>query len=122
MSLKCLFDKGENFISANLPKIENLQHAPNCEVPEELREQIFGESESLLLNFLCYSKSLDKYLSNYKETSSLLKEWEEIKSESNTHQDKLIQASTSLDNLLNEVKTSMKEVKYLILEITILNL
>ena len=114
MSLKCLFDKLENLISTNLPKIENLQHSSNLEVevPSELREQILGDSESLLLNFMCYSKNLDKYLSSHKETTSLLKELDEIKIESHKNQEKLIQASTSLDNLLHEVKTNMKEIKY----------
>lgn len=114
MSLKCLFDKLENFINTNLPKIENLKHSSNLEgeVPSELKELIFGDSESLLLNFMCYAKNLDKYLSYHKETALLFKELDEIKTESHKNQEKLIQASTSLDNLLHEVKTSMKEIKY----------
>ena len=37
---------------------------------------------------------------------------DKIKTESYKNQEKLIQASTSLDNLLHEVKTNMKEIKY----------
>jgi len=113
MSLKCLLDKVEAFNNTFFPEIENLKNSSEIEmeVPKELKAQISLESESLLMNFICYSKNLDKYLYHYKETSTLSKELEEIRLENNINQEKIIQASNSLDDLFYEVKMSMKEIK-----------
>ena len=111
MSFKNITDKMEDFHLNYFTKIETLKQFLEEEMPEELKIQIRNDSEALLYKFSSYIKQMDQTLRNYQEFSSLKQKLSELQTEKTCNEKKIIVVSNFLDNLLEEVKTSMKDIK-----------
>lgn len=112
MSFKNLLEKMETFQLNYFSEIENLVQSSEEKMPEDLKVQIRNDSEALLYKFSSYIKQIDQTLQNYKEFYSLSQRLNELKTEKTFNENKIIMVSNFLDTLLEEVKNSMKDIKY----------
>lgn len=115
MSFKIFLEKMETFHNCYFEKIEQLHNSGQEEVPAELRSGITADSEALLLKFSSYLKQMDNIIQHHLDFSFRSKKLNEVLDEKKKAERNLIQMSTSIDDLITEVKTNMKFVKFFFL-------
>lgn len=112
MSFKIFLEKMETFHNCYFEKIEQLKKSGQEEVPAQLKSEIAADSEALLLKFSSYLKQIDNITQQHLDFSFRSKKLNEVLDEKKKAEKNLIQMSTSIDDLIAEVKANMKFVKF----------
>ena len=111
MSLRHLQEKIETFNDSHFLKIELLKNSSETTIPAEIRNQMSADLDTLMIKFSYYTTQIDQCLQLYQDFDNSLKNRSLIQNEKLKNEKHYLEISDSLDNLIDEVKTSMKEVK-----------